>query len=67
MTSEWYELKGWFDTEYTKKEQKYRRLHTLFQLQLDLSDEAKNAYSNLLELYNEAEIKRKRIQELENE
>lgn len=49
-------LKMWFNTYYTRHEQKYRRLHTL-------GDET--AYQQLLELYQEAEIKRARIQELE--
>ena len=55
------ELKEWYDIEYARKEQKYRRLHTLGKL----TDEAKNPYNELINLYNEAEIKRARIQELE--
>ena len=54
-------LKLWFNEEYTKLEQKYRRLHTLGKL----TDEGKDPYNELINLYNEAEIKRARIQELE--
>ena len=50
------EIKNWFDTYYTTNEQKYRRLHTLGDT---------TAYTKLIELYKEAEIKRARIQELE--
>lgn len=55
------ELKLWFDTYYTQHEQKYRRLHTLNKL----TDDGKNAYDALIGLYNEAEDKRRRIQEIE--
>lgn len=55
------ELKEWFDVEYARKEQKYRRLHSLGKL----TDEDKDPYNKLIKLYNEAEIKRVRIQELE--
>ena len=55
------ELINWFDTYYSIHEQKYRRLHSLGKL----TDEGKDAYSELINLYNEAEIKRARIQELE--
>ena len=55
------ELKEWFDVEYARKEQKYRRLHSLGKL----TDEDKDPYNKLIKLYNEAEIKRARIQELE--
>lgn len=54
-------LKQWFDEEYTKNEQKFRRLNTLNLL----TDNGKNPYEELINLYNEAEIKRKRIQEIE--
>lgn len=54
-------LINWFNIEYTKLEQKYRRLHTLGKL----TDVGKEPYSELINLYNEAEIKRARIQELE--
>ena len=56
------ELKQWFDSYYAQHEQKYRRLHTL----KILTDENKDPYEELVNLYNEAETKRKRIQELEN-
>lgn len=55
------ELKHWFDTEYTKLEQKYRRLRTLNKL----CDDGSNPESKLLELYNLAEQKRLEIQRLE--
>ena len=55
------ELKNWFNTYYTEHEQKYRRLNTLKQL----TDELEDPYNKLLELYQEAERKRKRIQEIE--
>lgn len=56
-------LLNWFDTEYTKQEQKYRRFQVL-----NLNcDDGKKPYDALVELYNDAEIKRKRIQELRKE
>ena len=55
------ELKYWYNNYYTQHEQKYRRLHSLGKL----TDEGKDPYSELINLYNEAEIKRARIQELE--
>lgn len=55
------ELKNWFNTYYTEHEQKYRRLNTLKQL----TDELEDPYNKLVELYQIAEIKRKRIQEIE--
>lgn len=54
-------LTAWFNGYYTEHEQKYRRLHSLNKL----TDEGKNPYNELINLYNEAEIKRARIQELE--
>lgn len=54
--NEYYTLKQWFDTYYTIHEQKFRRLHVLGD---------NTAYEQLIALYNEAEIKRARIQELE--
>lgn len=51
----------WFETEYKKNEQKYRRLNTLNLL----CDDGTRPYDKLIDLYNEAETKRKRIQELE--
>lgn len=54
-------LKYWYDNYYTQHEQKYRRLHSLGKL----TDEGKDPYNELINLYNEAEIKRARIQELE--
>ena len=58
---ELYELKWWYDKEYAQREQKLRRLHTLGKL----TDEGKDPYNELITLYNVAEIKRARIQELE--
>lgn len=61
LQDEIYQLKNWFNTYYAEHEQKYRRLNTLKQL----TDELEDPYNKLLELYQEAEIKRKRIQEIE--
>ena len=55
------ELKTWFDTIYTKQEQKLRRLITL----KTLCDDGQRPEDKLITLYNEAERKRKRIQDLE--
>lgn len=55
------ELKNWFDEEYSKQEQKFRRLRTLN----ILCDDGAEPYDALIKLYNDAEVKRKRIQELE--
>lgn len=63
--SEYNKLLDWFSFTYNKYDEKYRRLNTLYNVGLLTTDEAKNAYSNLIALYNEAEDKRKRIQELE--
>lgn len=52
--------KVWFNTYYTEHEQKYRRLHSLNAL----CDDGSKPYDKLLELYKEAEEKRKQIQEL---
>lgn len=54
-------IKSWFNEYYPQHEQKYRRLHLLNKL----TDEGKNPYEELVKLYEEAEIKRARIQELE--
>ena len=58
---EYADLIYWFNHDYASKEQKLRRLHTLGKL----TDEGKDPYQELINLYNEAEIKRARIQELE--
>lgn len=58
---ELYELKWWYDKDYSRLEQKYRRLHTLGKL----TDKGTSPYDELIKLYQEAEIKRARIQELE--
>lgn len=52
------QLKEWFNIYYTIHEQQYRRLHTLGDT---------TAYDKLINLYEEAETKRARIQELEVE
>ena len=54
-------LKIWFETEYTKLEQKYRRLYTLKLY----CDDGSYPYDKLIDLYNDAEYKRDRIKELE--
>ena len=54
-------IKSWYENYYSQHEQKYRRLHTLGVK----TDEGKDPYDELINLYNEAEIKRARIQELE--
>lgn len=60
-TDELRQLKDWYNNYYTQHEQKYRRLHSLGKL----TDNGKDPYNELINLYNEAEIKRARIQELE--
>lgn len=57
---EYLTLKEWFETYYTQHEQKYRRLHTLGQK----CDNGADPYNELVKLYEEAETKRKRIQEI---
>lgn len=54
-------IKNWFDIDYMRLEQKFRRLHTLGKT----TDSGKNAYDELIQLYNLAEQYRQRIQELE--
>lgn len=55
------DLKQWFDVDYARLEQKYRRLYTLKLY----CDDGSYPYDKLIDLYNEAEYKRARIQELE--
>ena len=55
------ELKSWFNTYYTEHEQKYRRLITLNKT----DDDEVDGQTKLITLYEEAEQKRARIQELE--
>ena len=55
------DLKSWFDVEYMRLEQKYRRLDTLNLL----CDDESSPKENLLKLYKLAEEKRKKIQQLE--
>lgn len=57
------ENKNWYNVYYTEHEQKYRRLQTLGKL----TDEGTNPHEELIKLYEEAEIRRARIQELEKE
>lgn len=54
-------LRCWFENDYTKQEQKFRRLRTLNVP----CDDGTEPYDALIKLYNDAEVKRKRIQELE--
>ena len=56
------DLKLWFDTFYTEHEQKYRRLIALNKL----TDDNKSPNQELMYLYNVAEEKRLRLQQLEN-
>lgn len=56
-----FNLKQWFDTFYTKNEQKFRRLHTLGLK----CDDGSEPIEKLKQLYSEAEEKRKEIQRLE--
>ena len=58
---EYHELKSWFNDIYTYKEQKYRRLIALNKL----DDDGVDGQTKLTALYEEAEINRARIQELE--
>lgn len=61
ILEEYTNLLNWFDIYYSKKEQKFRRLRTLNLL----CDDGSDPYNALIALYNEAEIKRKRIKEIE--
>lgn len=56
-------LRNWFNYRYAMLEQKYRRLIALYKL----TDENTDPNDELIWLYNEAEAKRKRIQELEKQ
>lgn len=56
-----FNLKQWFDSFYTKNEQKFRRLHTLGLK----CDDGSEPIEKLKQLYREAEEKRKEIQRLE--
>ena len=56
-----WQLTTWFDTYYAQHEQKFNRLIALNKL----TDNEENPQDKLNELYEEAEIKRRRIQELE--
>ena len=56
------ELKIWFNEYYTQHEQKYRRLITLNKA----DDDEVDGQTKLITLYEEAEQKRARIQELES-
>lgn len=55
-------LKIWFNEYYTQHEQKYRRLITLNKA----DDDEIDGQTKLITLYEEAELKRSRIQELES-
>jgi len=54
-------LEYWFDKEYMKQDQKFRRLIALNKM----CDDGTDPSEALMELYQEAETKRLRIQELE--
>jgi len=57
---EYFNLKNWFDVDYARLEQKFRRLHTLGK-----DYKGKSAYDALIDLYNHAEEVRAKINELE--
>lgn len=57
------ELKFWFDSFYARNEQKLRRLIALGKL----DDDGKSPQEKLDELFSQAEIKRKQIQDLESQ
>ena len=57
------ELRHWFDVYYAQHEQKYRRMIALNKK----TDEGEDAEEVLYRLYEEAEVKRARIKELEKE
>ena len=61
LFNEMLELSDWFDSYYAVHEQKYRRLIALNKA----DDDGINAADKLTALYEEAEVKRARIQELE--
>lgn len=60
---EYMRLTTWFDTTYTYKEQKYRRLIALNKT----DDDGGDCTQKLQALYAEAEQKRQRIQQLEKQ
>lgn len=60
LLSELEQLYYWFDIDYTRKTQKYNRLIALQKL----DDSGENPTALLNALYAEAEVKRKRIQDL---
>ena len=61
MLQELWQLQTWFNVYYTQHEQKYNRLIALNKQ----DDDGIDGNTKLINLYNEAEIKRTRIQELE--
>lgn len=61
LIKEQIELTEWFDGYYTIHEQKYRRLEALSKA----DDDGKSAAVKLKALYEEAEEKRKRLQEIQ--
>lgn len=61
LIKEQIELTEWFDGYYTIHEQKYRRLEALSKA----DDDGGNATAKLKALYEEAEEKRKRLQEIQ--
>ena len=61
ILNEHFNLKCWFDKEYPPQEQKFRRLKEMG----IKTDSGENAGEKLIELYNTAEVKRARINEIE--
>ena len=62
LNIEYENIIGWFNGYYAEHEQKFRRLIALNKL----DDDGCDPNIKLLSLYNEAERKRKRVQEIEN-
>lgn len=61
LINEHFNLKCWFDQEYPRKEQKYRRLIALGKK----TDDGEDPQVKLIELFEYAEQVRNRIQEIE--
>ncbi len=61
INTEYQNIIGWFNGYYAEHEQKYRRLIALNKL----DDDGGAPQSKLVSLYKEAEIKRKRLQEIQ--
>ncbi len=61
LNKEKQEIQEWFDSFYAQHEQKYRRLIAMGKS----CDDGTNANDKLTQLYEEAELKRKKFQDLE--